>query len=66
MLLESLAKELVRVTSELVGGRTINIMNTEGYIIASTEPERIGTFHQGALEAVRTGKAVNKIGRAHV
>lgn len=59
MLLESLAKELVRVTSELVGGRTINIMNTEGYIIASTEPERIGTFHQGALEAVRTGKAVN-------
>lgn len=59
MLLESLAKELVRVASELVGGRTINIMNTEGYIIASTEPERIGTFHQGALEAVRTGKAVN-------
>ncbi len=58
MLLESLAKELVSVTSELVGGRTINIMNTEGIIVASTETERIGTFHQGALEAVRTGRRV--------
>ena len=59
MLLESLANELVSVTSALVGGRTINIMNTEGIIIASTETGRIGTFHQGALEAVRTGKTVN-------
>lgn len=59
MLLESLAKELVSVTSELVGGRTINIMNTSGVIIASTEAERIGTFHQGAMEAVQTGKTVN-------
>lgn len=59
MLLESLAKELVSVTSELVGGRTINIMNTAGIIIASTEAERIGTFHQGAMEAVQTGKSVN-------
>lgn len=59
MLLDELAKELVEVTSSLVGGRTINIMNTEGIIIASTEHERIGSFHQGALEAVRTGKPVN-------
>ena len=59
MLLESLAKELVSVTSELVGGRTINIMNTAGIIIASTEAERIGTFHQGAMEAVQTGRSVN-------
>lgn len=59
MLLEDLAKDLVSVTSELVGGRTINIMNTEGIIIASTETVRIGSFHQGALEAVQTGKPVN-------
>lgn len=59
MLLEDLAIELVSVTSELVGGRTINIMNPSGTIIASTEADRIGSFHQGALEAVRTGKPVN-------
>lgn len=59
MLLEELAEQLVDVTSSLVGGRTINIMNPEGIIIASTERERVGSFHQGALEAVRTGKVVN-------
>ena len=58
MLLEELAKDLVDVTSSLLGGRTINIMNTDGIIVASTERERIGTFHQGAQEAVTTGKLV--------
>ena len=59
MLLEELAKDLVEVTSSLVGGRTINIMNTDGVIIASTEKNRIGSYHQGAKEAVQTGKVVN-------
>ena len=59
MLLDEVAKELVEVTSSVVGGRTINIMNTEGVIIASTEYDRIGSYHQGAREALRTGKVVN-------
>jgi len=59
MLLDELAAELVEVTSSLVGGRTINVMDTEGIIVASTEKHRIGTFHQGAREAVLTGKPVN-------
>lgn len=59
MLLEELANELVEVTSSLVGGRTINIMNTSGVIVASTEHERVGSYHQGAIEAIRTGKVVN-------
>lgn len=59
MLLEELAADMVKVTSALIGGRTINIMNTDGIIIASSENDRVGTFHQGALEAVQTGKAVN-------
>ena len=59
MLLEELARELVPVTSELLGGRTLNVMSPEGIIIASTEKERIGTFHQGALEAVQTGRTVS-------
>lgn len=59
MLLEDLAAELVDVTSELVEGRTINIMNPHGIIVASTEKDRIGSLHQGALEAVQTGKTVS-------
>ena len=33
-------------------------MDREGTIIASTEQERIGTFHQGAAEVIATGKPV--------
>ncbi|MGN8818861.1 CdaR family transcriptional regulator [Oribacterium sp. HCP28S3_H8] len=57
------AQEFVEATSALVSGRTINIMNTDGIIIASTERERIGDFHQGAKEVAETGKPV-RIGKA--
>ena len=59
MLLDELARELVEVTSSLVGGRTINVMNTDGVIVASTEHQRIGSVHEGAREAVATGRTVN-------
>ncbi len=59
MLLDELGTELVEGTSALVGGRTINIMDLNGIIVASTEPDRIGSYHQGAREAVQTGKVVN-------
>ncbi|MDO5407671.1 MAG: sugar diacid recognition domain-containing protein [Eubacteriales bacterium] len=59
MILEQIADELVEVTSGLVSGRTINVMNLEGIIIASSEKERVGTFHQGAMQVVRTGRTVN-------
>lgn len=59
MLLEELARELVEITASLVGGRTVNIMDTSGIIVASSEPERVGSFHAGALEAVQTGQMVN-------
>lgn len=54
----SLAQDFVEATSPLVGGRTINIMDTRGTIIASTEKDRIGTFHQGAAEVIATGRPV--------
>lgn len=59
MLLEPLAKEMVDAVSGLVEGRTINIMDTNGIIVASSDPVRVGSFHQGAMEAVRTGRMVN-------
>lgn len=53
-----LAQDFVDATSALVGGRTINIMDENAVIIASTERERIGTFHQGAAEVIATGRTV--------
>lgn len=59
MLLEPLAREMVEAVSGLVEGRTINLMDTKGIIVASSDPARVGSFHQGAMEAVCTGKMVN-------
>lgn len=42
----NLAQDFVEATSALVGGRTINIMDRNAIIIASTEKGRIGSFHQ--------------------
>lgn len=44
----ALAQELVEAASALLHGRTINVMDLDGIIIASTEKNRIGTFHTGA------------------
>lgn len=59
MLLEELAEDLVSATSGLLDGRIINIMNPDGIIIASTQPERIGTFHKGARDAAVSGMPVS-------
>ncbi len=53
---ERFAQDFVEATSQLVGGRVINIMNDAGLIIASTDTCRIHTFHEGAAEVLRTGK----------
>ena len=54
-----MAEDLVSATSGLLDGRIINIMNPDGIIIASTQPERIGTFHKGARNAAVSGKPVS-------
>src|SRR4051812_44880098 len=36
--------------------RNINMMDVEGRIIASGDSKRLGERHEGALEAIRTGK----------
>ena len=53
-----LAQKIVDSTSCFVKTRTINIMNTKGIIIASSDISRIGTIHEGALEVVKTGLTV--------
>lgn len=52
----TLAQELVEASSSLLGKRTINIMDMDGIIIASSEKSRIGSFHAGALQVVESGE----------
>lgn len=52
----ALAQELVCASSSLLGNRTINIMDMDGIIIASSEKSRIGSFHAGALYVIKSGQ----------
>ena len=51
ILSDSIAREIVEELSE-VTPLNINIMNAEGHIIASKDPARIGSFHEGAYQIV--------------
>ncbi|WP_084225383.1 CdaR family transcriptional regulator [Paenibacillus pectinilyticus] len=53
MLTSDLAGEIVNETMQRLN-RNINMMNASGIIIASGNPSRIGQFHAGAAEAIRT------------
>jgi carbohydrate diacid regulator len=47
------AREIVTELSKLLGTR-LNIMNSRGFIIASSDESRIGTFHAGAYEIIES------------
>lgn len=49
---EPSAREIVREINSVLPQK-INLMNRDGIIIASTDPERVGTFHGGAARIVR-------------
>lgn len=55
---EELAQQLVQTASTLLNGRIVNIMDTQGIIVASTEAHRIGTRHEGACQVLRTRRPV--------
>ncbi len=55
---EELAQQLVQTASTLLNGRIVNIMDTRGIIVASTEAPRIGTRHEGACQVLRTRRPV--------
>lgn len=56
--LSAFCQQLVEAVSKLLDGRTINIMDLDGIIIASTEKNRIGTLHTGAKHVVTSGHAL--------
>lgn len=55
---ETIAQDLVAATSPLISGRTVNIMNQQGIIIASSDTDRVGDFHQGAADVINKKKTV--------
>lgn len=58
MIIGKFSQELVEATSKMLNGRIINIMDTRGIIVASSEQHRVGSFHQGAFEVIKTGRIV--------
>lgn len=48
------AQQIVDTVKD-VCGFNINFMNDKGIILASTDPARIGTFHEGAWHAIESG-----------
>lgn len=53
MLSIELASKIVREVQQVIQ-EDIIVVNVEGIIMASTEPERIGTFHEGATIVMKT------------
>ncbi|MFJ8354906.1 CdaR family transcriptional regulator [Bacillus paramycoides] len=57
MLFPDLANKIVREVRRLITENII-IINIQGFIIASTDAERIGQFHEGALRCAKQKKTV--------
>jgi carbohydrate diacid regulator len=57
MLTRAIAQTIVKETS-LRLNRNINIMDEKGIIIASGDPSRVDDIHEGALEVIKSGKAL--------
>jgi len=57
MLSRELARTIVGRTMNILG-KNINIMDTDGIILASGDSSRVGTFHEGAAKAAKLQQAV--------
>ena len=52
-----LAAQVVNTVKD-VCGRDVNFINQYGIIFASTDPERVGTFHEIGHQAALTGETI--------
>lgn len=53
----SLATNILLKMKEIIN-QDLNYINTKGIIIASTNPERVGNFHEASLVCIREGKEI--------
>lgn len=58
MLSKQLACQIVEAVHAVVGN-DINLINSSGIIIGSTNPQRIGDFHEAGHEVVKTGLPIS-------
>ena len=58
MLSKQLACQIVEAVHAVVGN-DINLINSSGIIIGSTNQQRIGTFHEAGYEVVKTGVPIS-------
>lgn len=64
MLEKEFAQRFIEKISEYTDLKFM-VFNTEGIIIAATEKERVGVFHEASYNMITQGLPY-KIGRAHV
>lgn len=55
----TIAQEIIAKTASIVAPNTVNLMDDKGIIIASSDENRIGTFHSGALLAIKEKKEID-------
>lgn len=58
MKLQDIAQKIVDATMEIIDNRNVNIMDKNGFIIASGDKDRIATFHKGADDVIKSNKDV--------
>ncbi|GAA0180298.1 sugar diacid recognition domain-containing protein [Clostridium sediminicola] len=58
MKLQDIAQKIVDATMEIIDNRNVNIMDKNGFIIASGDRNRITTFHKGADDVIKSNKDV--------
>ncbi|QZY54428.1 CdaR family transcriptional regulator [Crassaminicella profunda] len=55
---QNIAQKLVDATMKIIDKRNINIMDKNGFIIASGDKKRVNTFHKGADDVIKSNKMV--------
>ncbi|MDC7244193.1 MAG: sugar diacid recognition domain-containing protein, partial [Sphaerochaetaceae bacterium] len=55
----TIAQDIIAKTASIVAPNTVNLMDENGIIIASSDQNRIGTFHSGALLAIKEKKEID-------
>lgn len=58
MYIAEIAQKIVDATMEVIENRNVNIMDRDGFIIASGEKQRVNTYHKGADDVIKLGKTV--------
>ncbi len=57
--IKKIAQNIIEQTAHIVAPNTVNLMDENGIIIASSDEKRIGTFHSGAYKAIIEKNEVN-------